>query len=79
MQMATSAKSELTINETAAFRFNDASVTTLDGVRFDWPDSSWVNIRASNTEPVLRIFGEAKTEKRIDNIFEQVMLTLAEK
>ena len=53
-------------------KFNNASINTLDGVRFDWPDSSWVHIRPSLTEPILRIFGEAKSEERIDALFQQV-------
>ena len=56
--------------------FKHASLNSLDGVRFDWPDSSWVHIRPSNTEPVLRIIGEAKDEKRINTIFEEIRLTL---
>jgi phosphomannomutase len=35
---------------------------TVDGIRIDWEDS-WVLIRPSNTEPVIRITAEAKTEK----------------
>jgi len=56
--------------------FKHTSLDSLDGVRFDWPDSSWVHIRPSNTEPVLRIIGEAKDEKRINTIFEEIKLTL---
>ncbi len=33
---------------------------TVDGVRIDWPDR-WVLIRASNTEPIIRITAEAPT------------------
>ncbi len=37
-------------------------VDTSDGLRIDW-DDRWVHLRASNTEPVLRIIAEAKTEQ----------------
>jgi phosphomannomutase len=57
-------------------KFKDASVNTLDGIRFDWLDSSWIHIRPSNTEPIVRIIGEAKGENRINTIFNQVRLTL---
>ncbi|MBU0612347.1 phosphoglucosamine mutase [Patescibacteria group bacterium] len=57
-------------------KFKEASTNTLDGLRFDWPDSSWVHIRPSNTEPVIRIIGEAKEENRINTIFNQVRLIL---
>jgi len=56
--------------------FQDASLDTLDGVRFDWSDSSWIHIRPSNTEPIVRIIGEAKDENRINTLFDQVRLTL---
>jgi len=57
--------------------FKDASsVDTLDGIRFDWPDSSWIHIRPSNTEPKTWIISEAKDEARVDLLFEQVKSVL---
>jgi len=38
--------------------FTDATVSNIDGYRFDFKDS-WVHVRASNTEPVLRVIAEA--------------------
>jgi len=40
--------------------YSSEKVTDIDGVRIDWPDS-WVHLRASNTEPIIRIYSEAKT------------------
>lgn len=57
-------------------QFADATLNELDGVRFDWPDHSWLQVRASITEPIIRIFGEAKTPERIDSLFDSVRLTL---
>lgn len=57
-------------------KFPDATVNEEDGIRLDWPDRAWVHIRPSNTEPILRIFGEAKEQSRIDSIFNEVKLTL---
>jgi phosphomannomutase len=39
-------------------------VDTQDGVRVDWPapDNKWVHVRASNTEPILRLIAEARDE-----------------
>ena len=42
-------------------KFNDASSTEGDGLRLDWPDR-WVQVRASNTEPIVRIIAEAPKE-----------------
>jgi len=39
--------------------FTDAKLDTTDGCRFDF-DDGWLHLRASNTEPVMRIIVEAK-------------------
>jgi len=41
--------------------FSDAKVNTSDGCRIDF-DDGWMHIRASNTEPVVRLIVEAKDE-----------------
>jgi phosphomannomutase len=38
--------------------FRDAKADRLDGLRLDWPDK-WLLVRASNTEPIVRIIAEA--------------------
>jgi phosphomannomutase len=40
--------------------FPEAQVNRQDGVRLDW-DNGWVLVRPSNTEPIVRIMGEAET------------------
>jgi len=57
--------------------FKEAKVDEQDGLRLDLPDSSWIHIRPSNTEPIIRLFGEAKTQERIDTLFEEAKLLLA--
>jgi phosphomannomutase len=44
--------------------------TTIDGIRIDWEDR-WVLIRPSNTEPVIRITAEARTEKTAEDLAEK--------
>ncbi|MGQ0634327.1 MAG: phosphoglucosamine mutase [Planctomycetaceae bacterium] len=39
-------------------RYADAVATEGDGLRLDWPDR-WVQVRASNTEPIVRVIAEA--------------------
>jgi phosphomannomutase len=51
--------------------FSDAKFDEQDGIRFDFPDNSWLHLRPSNTEPIIRLFGEAKTQERIDELFEE--------
>ena len=38
-----------------------AEVKTFDGVKFVAADSSWLMLRGSGTEPILRIYAEAKS------------------
>ncbi len=38
--------------------FPDANATEGDGLRLDW-ENSWVQVRASNTEPIIRVIAEA--------------------
>ncbi len=40
--------------------FANADATEGDGLRLDWPDR-WVQVRASNTEPIIRVIAEAPT------------------
>jgi len=51
--------------------FSKARLNTIDGCRFDF-DDGWLHLRASNTEPVMRIIVEAKdrraAQKYIDRI-----------
>lgn len=56
--------------------FKDGILNESDGLKFDFDDKSWIHIRPSNTEPLIRIFGEAKTEERIDALFKEAKLTL---
>lgn len=45
-------------------------VDTLDGVKFYLADRSWLLIRPSGTEPVLRIYAEAHTPDAVKNLLE---------
>lgn len=60
-------------------RFPDAAENREDGLRLDFPDRSWLHLRPSNTEPIIRLFGEARTPEAIARLFEEARLTLDEK
>ncbi|MBN2555628.1 MAG: phosphoglucomutase/phosphomannomutase family protein [Anaerolineales bacterium] len=47
-----------------------ASVNTTDGVKYIMDDSSWLLIRPSGTEPVLRIYAEAREQSMVDALLE---------
>jgi phosphomannomutase len=42
-----------------------ASVESLDGVKYVMADDAWLLIRPSGTEPVLRVYAEARDEKMV--------------
>ncbi len=46
-------------------------VNTIDGVKIDNPDS-WVHLRKSNTEPIIRIYAEAKTEEQAQELVNKI-------
>ncbi|MBR1727015.1 MAG: phosphoglucosamine mutase, partial [Muribaculaceae bacterium] len=46
-------------------------VTTIDGVKIDF-DDSWVHLRKSNTEPIIRIYSEANTMEKASQLGEKV-------
>lgn len=52
--------------------FPDVKPDHLDGVTLDFGNGSWINVRPSNTEPVLRLNAEAKTQAELDKLVAKV-------
>lgn len=62
----------------ARAKFDGARLTTIDGLRADWPDG-WGLVRASNTTPVLVLRFDADNApalKRIQDVFRAQLLAL---
>ena len=59
--------------------FKDVKIDEQDGLHLNFPNSSWIHLRPSNTEPIIRLLGEAKNESSIEALFSDVMLTLNKK
>ncbi|MGG5578347.1 phosphoglucosamine mutase [Myroides sp. C15-4] len=55
------------ILELIAENYKNQEVTTIDGVKIDFP-TSWVHLRKSNTEPIIRIYTEAPTQDEADGL-----------
>lgn len=51
--------------------FKDGTLDMLDGLTVNYPDC-WLNVRPSNTEPVLRLNAEAKTTSKLDQLITKV-------
>ena len=50
-------------------------ISTIDGVKIDFEDG-WVHLRKSNTEPIIRVYSEAHTEARANELAQQVIREL---
>ncbi|MDE0350924.1 MAG: phosphomannomutase/phosphoglucomutase [Gammaproteobacteria bacterium] len=71
-----SAKFEIVDRLAAAADFGDAAVTTIDGIRVDYPDGFGL-VRASNTSPVLSLRFEADTPAALARIRARFQTELA--
>ena len=68
----TEAKHELVAHVADAAADRYASVTTADGVRVD-VDAGWFLVRASGTQPLVRVTAEAGVESEMESLFETAM------
>ena len=50
----------------------EATVNDIDGVKIDFP-TRWVHLRKSNTEPIIRVYSEAKTRNEADELGKRLM------
>ncbi len=53
------------ILEAMTQQYKNENITTIDGVKIDFAEN-WVHLRKSNTEPIIRIYTEAKTQEEAD-------------
>ncbi|MDK3256116.1 phosphomannomutase/phosphoglucomutase [Blastococcus capsensis] len=58
------------------FEEEGATVDELDGLTVELPDGAWFNLRASNTEPLLRLNVEAPDEARMIELRDRVLTTV---
>jgi phosphomannomutase len=51
--------------------FSDAKVDKTDGLKLNW-NNSWLHVRKSNTEPIIRIYAEAKDRDSVNKLIHRV-------
>ena len=61
--------------EKAKSVFTDAEVNTIDGVKFTWEDS-WIHLRSSNTEPIMRIYAEGSSIRIAQGLVDKIKKTI---
>ena len=64
------------ILEAVKGKFSNEKITDIDGVKIDFPDS-WVHLRKSNTEPIIRIYSEAETMDKANRLAEDIKNVIA--
>lgn len=58
-------------------KYKDEDISTIDGVKIDFPEN-WVHLRKSNTEPIIRIYTEAKSQSEADGLAERIISEIKE-
>lgn len=56
--------------------FKNEEINDIDGVKIDFADC-WVHLRKSNTEPIIRIYSEASTMEKAEQLGEEVKKLIA--
>ncbi len=56
-------------------QFQDGDINKMDGLKFTW-DNSWIHLRPSNTEPILRIYAEGTSTAAAQALVKKVKIIL---
>ncbi|MCG8579477.1 MAG: phosphoglucosamine mutase [Bacteroidales bacterium] len=53
-------------------KYQNEDITTIDGLKIDFPDK-WVQLRKSNTEPIIRIYAEGQSMTAADELAQTII------
>jgi len=53
-------------------KYSHENISTIDGVKIDFSES-WAHLRKSNTEPIIRIYTEAKSQEEADTLANKII------
>ncbi len=65
------------ILENMAAAYAHENPSTIDGVKIDFTDT-WVHLRKSNTEPIIRVYTEAPSQKEADALADKIISEIQE-
>lgn len=57
--------------------YSNEDITTIDGVKIDFAEN-WVHLRKSNTEPIIRIYTEAKSQHEANALADKIIAEIKE-
>ena len=60
------------ILKSMAEKYQNEDISTIDGVKIDFPEN-WVHLRKSNTEPIIRIYTEAKSQSEANGLADRII------
>jgi len=63
--------------EKMQLKYAAEEINTIDGVKIDFPDS-WVHLRKSNTEPIIRIYAESQSREKADALANKIIAEIRE-
>jgi len=57
------------------YRLQDVEINTIDGIKIDFKEE-WVQLRKSNTEPIIRIYAESKSIEKANLLADEVIIQI---
>lgn len=60
-----------------ADKYKNEDISTIDGVKIDFAEN-WVHLRKSNTEPIIRIYTEDKSQAEADKLADRIIAEIKE-
>ena len=58
-------------------KYKGQPINTVDGVKIEF-DKEWVQLRKSNTEPIIRIFAESESQNTAEHLAKKLMMDIKE-
>ena len=53
-------------------KYQNEEISNIDGVKIDFAEN-WVHLRKSNTEPIIRVYTEAKSQSEADGLADKII------
>ena len=58
-------------------KYKSSPINTIDGVKIEF-DNEWVQLRKSNTEPIIRIFAESESQNTAEHLAQKLIMDIKE-
>ena len=57
-------------------KYKKQPINTVDGLKIEF-DNDWIHLRRSNTEPIIRVYAESRSEVTAENLVEKIKSDVA--